>query len=175
MSALVDLSAVELATGRSRAWIIEHGRAGWMPLVELTKSTIRVRRSDIPRWVAYSDHVRSWEGAPLTCPSEPTGAVYFVQALLDGRRAGPIKIGYSIRPRRRLAHLQIGCPVPLKTVAAMAGTRLLERRLHTQFWPWHSHGEWFYADAPGLREVIAFARKNPWRAPISLPEASHAA
>jgi hypothetical protein len=79
-----------------------------------------------------------------------TGWTYFIQA---GGWSAPIKIGSTrVDPEARRRALQAGSPVPLELVGTMQGVHH-ERKLHERFADWRLTGEWFDADAPGLREV----------------------
>jgi transposase-like protein len=80
-----------------------------------------------------------------------TGLVYFMRRA-DG--VGPIKIGCSAWPERRLSALQIWSPHPLEIVASCQGAFADERRLHRQFADCRLHGEWFEA-TPELLATIA--------------------
>lgn len=66
--------------------------------------------------------------------------VYFIQQ----GKGGPIKIGISTNPHKRLVALQIGSPVQLKLLAVMntnhPGT---EHLLHRRFSHLRMAGEWF--------------------------------
>jgi hypothetical protein len=62
---------------------------------------------------------------------------YFIQS----PEGGPIKIGVSSTPRRRLKQLQTGSPVPLEIVGLIDGN--VEDELHRQFAQCRKHGEWF--------------------------------
>lgn len=66
--------------------------------------------------------------------------VYFLRPVgMDG----PIKIGCSQLPARRLATFMSWSPWPLEIAARIEGPSALERRFHQQFIRHHSHGEWF--------------------------------
>lgn len=83
------------------------------------------------------------------------GIVYFAQA----EPCGPIKIGYTTRPRlkARMSVIQTGCPFPLRLCRTFPGTRSLEAKLHRTFRKHHMHGEWFYPDPA----VAAVAHATP--------------
>ena len=76
--------------------------------------------------------------------------VYFIQAGDDGS----VKIGISADPERRLELLQGAHYEELVLLAYRPGTLAMEKRLHSKFAAWRIRGEWFEADAPGLREEI---------------------
>jgi hypothetical protein len=83
--------------------------------------------------------------------------IYFIQS----GSAGPIKIGYSVRPiERRLAALQTANPEILCLLACMDGDRSTEAGLHQQF---RAHrrpqGEWFEPH-PDLMQFIANLPKD---------------
>jgi len=76
---------------------------------------------------------------------------YFIEE--DGGVA--IKIGATCRdPEWRRQSLQIGNPRRLTLLATVADP-MLERELHARFSEYRISGEWYHADAPGLRELIA--------------------
>jgi hypothetical protein len=84
------------------------------------------------------------------------GCIYFVQPT-DG---GLIKIGQTRNsPQKRLAELQIGCPVPLELLGVLPGTIEHERSLHRRFADLRQHNEWF---EPGER-LLYFIRR--WAIP----------
>lgn len=74
---------------------------------------------------------------------KPTGYVYFIKAKCEGN---PIKIGYSIDPKKRLKSLQTASPVKLKLVKAIPGNRDTERNLHRRFKKYRIRGEWFKSE-----------------------------
>src|SRR5438067_407003 len=65
--------------------------------------------------------------------------VYFIQS----KNGGPIKIGLSRRPVKRLKSLQIGRHDELQIVAQAQGTLADERGLHSKFAKYRLQGEWF--------------------------------
>lgn len=81
--------------------------------------------------------------------SEPA-LVYFVRPI---GAAGPVKIGCTTRPMKRLHELMHWSPAPLELAAAFAGTVVDEERLHAHFADLRSHAEWFRAD-PRIDAVI---------------------
>lgn len=76
--------------------------------------------------------------------------VYFIKPVGMG---GPVKIGCSYIPLRRLENLMVWSPYPLEIAATVDGDFELEIRLHTRFRHLHSHHEWFH-EAPELTEAI---------------------
>lgn len=77
--------------------------------------------------------------------------VYFIQ---DGRD-GPVKIGYSSDPERRLAQLQTGNPRALELRHVIPGDRVLESDFHRRFEPARIRNEWFGHEY--LPVILAFA------------------
>lgn len=69
--------------------------------------------------------------------------VYFVQM-----RDGPIKIGATGDPLKRIRALQTACPSPLTLLAIMDGGYQVEAALHRLFRRFRLHGEWFSPAAP---------------------------
>lgn len=78
------------------------------------------------------------------------GTVYFLRPV---GADGPVKIGCSIEPERRLETYIQWSPVPLKIAATIAGGLALERRFHAAFLADQTHHEWFQA-SPRLTAVI---------------------
>lgn len=68
----------------------------------------------------------------------PDGWVYWI-----GGNTGPIKIGWSKDPEKRLKQFQPGSPIELKVIHRVAGTYNDERRLHNELSNERLHGEWF--------------------------------
>jgi len=68
----------------------------------------------------------------------PDGWVYWI-----GGDTGPIKIGWSKEPEKRLKQFQPGSPIELKVIHRVAGTYNDERRLHNELSNERLHGEWF--------------------------------
>jgi hypothetical protein len=77
--------------------------------------------------------------------------IYFVQS----GENGPIKIGFSNRPDRRLPELQTGNPRELVLRHVIPGDTSVERQLHTRFEPARIRGEWFGREY--LPVIVTFA------------------
>jgi len=77
--------------------------------------------------------------------------VYFIQSGSDG----PVKIGRSIKPKRRLPQLQTGNPDELILRHVIPGDLAAEQRLHHRFEPARIRGEWFGREY--LPIILAFA------------------
>lgn len=77
--------------------------------------------------------------------------VYFIRRA-DGE--GPIKIGCSGAPERRMGALQPWSPWDLCLLATIDGDEVLERRFHNHFREHHMRHEWFHP-APELIEAVA--------------------
>ena len=77
--------------------------------------------------------------------------VYFIKPVgIDG----PIKIGCSHVPERRLLELSAWSPWPLELIGAIKGTSRDEANFHSRFKDCHSHREWFHS-TPLLQATIA--------------------
>lgn len=76
--------------------------------------------------------------------------VYFIRPI---GMAGPVKIGTSRTPDRRLNTFETWSPFPLEIAAAIDGDYRLERRFHNHFAADHTHREWFKW-SPQLEMVI---------------------
>lgn len=70
----------------------------------------------------------------------PGSFVYFIQC----GEAGPIKIGLSRCPNRRLAQLQTAHSEPLRLLHAEPGDRVDEEGMHAWFAHARIRGEWFH-------------------------------
>lgn len=77
-----------------------------------------------------------------------TGKIYFIEC------GGRIKIGFSKNIDARLKCLSVASALPLKLVAAQAGTKRLEKAIHRHLAPHHAQGEWFF-DCLHVRSVIS--------------------
>jgi hypothetical protein len=90
--------------------------------------------------------------------------VYFIKPVgMDG----PIKIGCSALPEKRLADLMAWSPLPLEVIGSVAGTINDEQFLHGCFAHIHSHREWFHSSLPlrnMISEIIAAGSIAPARA-----------
>lgn len=76
--------------------------------------------------------------------------VYFIKPVgMDG----PIKIGSSGVPAKRLLDLSVWSPFPLELIGMVPGGCRDENFLHTRFADQHSHREWFRS-SPVLRHTI---------------------
>lgn len=77
--------------------------------------------------------------------------VYFMQEITGG----PVKIGFSKDPAKRLRSAQSGNPTPLRLVAIAHGSRAAERLLHRAFSDLQIEGtEWFRNEEP-LKSLLA--------------------
>lgn len=65
--------------------------------------------------------------------------IYFIQSEIGG----PIKIGITVHPRKRLKEMQAVNPFELRFVALQRGTFFEEKQYHKQFANQRLHGEWF--------------------------------
>jgi hypothetical protein len=73
--------------------------------------------------------------------------VYFIQAY----GGGPVKIGWTYNPERRLKDLQSASPYKLVIRKIVSGTQRLEHYLHQRYESNRLEGEWFEVqlDMPG--------------------------
>jgi|SRR5215471_13883554 len=75
------------------------------------------------------------EGSP-----GPMGYVYFIET--EGKQY--VKIGFSIRPLKRMAEIRSLNPQSLRLLGCIEGTLRTERDLHEKFSEDRTNGEWFY-------------------------------
>lgn len=80
--------------------------------------------------------------------------IYFMRRA-DG--VGPIKIGCSRTPERRLRAMQIWSPEPLEILASVPGDFSDEQRLHRDLADYRLHHEWFEASRKVLAVVATAA------------------
>jgi hypothetical protein len=81
--------------------------------------------------------------------------VYFIKPV---GLNGPVKIGLSSNPTRRLAEFGAWSPIPLEIIGTIPGTWADEQYLHECFADDHLHGEWFcYSDAlaVAIKKILA--------------------
>jgi hypothetical protein len=81
--------------------------------------------------------------------------VYFVAA-----RGGPIKIGSSMNPKRRIASLQTTHPRQLRLMVAVPGGAALEREYHRRFAAHRLEGEWFERHPDIMAEITRLRRAS---------------
>jgi hypothetical protein len=91
--------------------------------------------------------------------------VYFMRPI--GKR-GPIKIGCSIRPAKRLRDVEIWSPDLLEIVATAPGDHAHERSLHGLFAEQRRHGEWFNW-SKRLGDLIDHVIANGTLPPLAVP------
>lgn len=77
------------------------------------------------------------------------GFVYFIKPV---NYPGPIKIGFSRHPAKRLNGLLLWTPFQLEILHTVPGDRKLEMKIHSHFADLHDHHEWFH---PGERLLNA--------------------
>jgi len=84
--------------------------------------------------------------------------VYFVQRGHDPD--GPIKIGSSKNPRKRIQQLQTSSAEPLVLLARCDGSGALEREYHKRFSSDRLNGEWFRPSTAITQEVDRLRRSH---------------
>lgn len=92
-------------------------------------------------------NLREWR-AELDALTVPCGYCYFV-----GATEGPIKIGYSADPCRRLRQLRRDTPEDIRILAKVHGGREREQYYHCLFEDLHRGGEWFERTPELLAEI----------------------
>lgn len=80
--------------------------------------------------------------------------IYFAQ--IGGRR-GPIKIGTSVNPPKRVREFACGSPYRVFLVGTLPGGRTEELALHRRFRSHRTHGEWFSVND----ELVEFMKTCP--------------
>lgn len=124
----------------------ESRHAGWVELVEQWRATHQPRqRVNKPRGVPVIE--RGPPPLPLA-PETDWPDLYFI-----GSDNGPIKIGISISPYKRLKQLQTSHPYRLKILAIVAGGCQQEPEYHERFAAFRLEGEWFEPRPELLAEI----------------------
>lgn len=88
------------------------------------------------------------EPAPVVQEEYDWPDLYFI-----GSAGGPIKIGISVDPAKRVRQLQTGYPYELKVFATVRGGCLLEPEYHARFAAHRLQGEWFNPHPEVLAEI----------------------
>jgi hypothetical protein len=99
--------------------------------------------------------------------------VYLVQAIVDGKLSGPVKIGTTRVPTQRLNQLQTGNPQLLYLRFSIPVERAgwLERFIHQQYAHLRIRGEWFEF-SQDIIDWFRLAEKNQHQATrVQLQEA----
>lgn len=151
---------------RTASWMAEVGGVDGEVSLQALKNFLYSTDKDVRDWVKAKAFVIDGDTARLNTENlkklangprrmrprrEGVGWTYFIGARDS---SGPIKIGSTAGdPQKRLKDLQTGSPEKLEVLAAIPGADH-ETRLHGEFAPYRLHGEWFWREAPGLRELI---------------------
>jgi hypothetical protein len=78
-----------------------------------------------------------------------SGFIYFIQVGDDG----PVKIGWSMNPQKRLAGLQTAHPEQLHLRGYRRGSVQAERELHETLKDYRVNGEWFVSHEDVLAQI----------------------
>lgn len=92
-------------------------------------------------------------------------SVYFMRPI---GQQGPIKIGCSAQPIKRLRDVETWSPLPLEIVAHAPGGNSHERILHYRFGQHRLHGEWFAENAE-LIALMARVAETGALPPMDIP------
>lgn len=128
----------------------------------INKTKHPVRESFVAPMLAvlgFDTRLASWSKLPGVGPAHSDSVVYFVQSTAGG----PVKIGWSASPERRVKDLECGSPFPLRILAMIPGNATTEGALHKRFAAHRLRGEWF-APHTDLLEYIAERRFRDARA-----------
>lgn len=96
--------------------------------------------------------------------------VYFIRPV---GMEGPVKIGYSAKPQKRLMELSVWSPFPLEIAAIVPGNSFLEHALHQKFSAQHSHREWFSPSEELTNLIAALSSGMSIQEAIDLSDADH--
>jgi hypothetical protein len=86
----------------------------------------------------------------------PKDYIYVVQRGIGG----PIKVGFSRTPTRRISELQRQSPEPLVLREIYLGDRRCEASIHQELAPYRMNGEWFQPSASALVHEAYWG--SPW-------------
>jgi len=124
----------------------------WMASVTVTLNMyLEKRRQEYSKAVTQMGRSRQ--------DQEKSSFVYFIQ----GVSGGPIKIGISVDPERRIQNITY--PEPLKTLLIIPGDTSDEARLHKVFSHLRLEREWF-RDDPELIQFIEWLKKHDGQTPL---------
>jgi hypothetical protein len=85
--------------------------------------------------------------------------VYFILC----KTTGLVKCGVALRPKRRLAALQVGSPTLLELIADLDGNERRERAIHKRMAKHRAHGEWFHYVTQVRDIIILELTSHFWR------------
>lgn len=93
-----------------------------------------------------------------TCKYDVTqDYVYFIRR---EDNVGPVKIGTTANPCKRLSGIQTGNPYKLKIIKTIKGGKNLERTLHNKFEQFRMEGEWFIPNPVLFQLIDSFLEEN---------------
>ena len=92
----------------------------------------------------------------MTTPrSHSPCSIYFLRVKGDG----PVKIGASKKPIKRLTQMQTWCPLELELICEVPATFFLEGVLHLLYKDFRIRGEWYETNSY-LTELIAYVTEH---------------
>lgn len=130
-------------------WVFQGVHGYWPVDLATSRRTTHIRREKEAQKEARAAERAARNEAEQVRKEKRVGHVYFIQMGEDG----PIKIGYSLDPEKRLATLQTSSPEPLSLLVTIKGGKTLEKSLHDRFAAHHKRGEW-YEPVPNLLAYI---------------------
>lgn len=96
-----------------------------------------------------------------------TSSIYFMRPV--GMR-GPIKIGYSVNPKKRLHGVLEWSPFDLEIIATTPGNAPDETKVHDHFASAHVRGEWFHPTEELLALIDRVKAGEPLSSLIDMSE-----
>lgn len=137
---------------------------GWLQVPMMPDTPYKIARwfqqdkQERPPWTGSGlspyEVRRQWEEilrereAAAVVPEPEWSDLYFI-----GSESGPIKIGVSVDPAKRLKGLQTGYPEKLSLLAVIRGQAYREPEYHDRFAAHRLHGEWFSPAPEILAEI----------------------
>lgn len=111
------------------------------------KVTPRLTQAEMAQVVEVFKKLREWKMKnPNFKPRDKTPPPWEYFVYFIGSEDGPIKIGRSVEPLKRMKVLQAGHPHELKLLGVIRGGADLEFQIHDLFKENRLEGEWFKRD-----------------------------
>jgi hypothetical protein len=160
---LLTRADIAARIGCSERWLIRNGP----PRLKAYGRRVMYHRGNVDDWMHERKLIALVPSLDMTELErfEPHPSDTYAYAIGMGDN-GPVKIGHTNKPSRRLENLQHANPATLHLLAVMKGGGFLEPLLHLALKPLRLRGEWFgprhavelFIDHQALRRL----RVNQW-------------
>jgi hypothetical protein len=110
----------------------------------------RIRLAEINREIGEDGHKDALKASPMAIKQAKRAKtfVYFIQT-----RTGPIKIGMSSKPKKRMANLLSSHHEDVELMGFVQAGRWFERELHNELAEHRLRGEWYRPCLPVMRRI----------------------